>query len=250
MQIIRGIVITTGLFFLLLGVLLMSGMSNAPGIWLNNYLIGATISAYAISILWVAVTETYKAFIGGGISIMIALGGGGLSLLHLSTETRGMMYLGELCLYTAILFIWFFFLGLKFSKKSTHSLPSTTRWLFGLMFTVVLIEGLYLIVPIPGRFPWLLSQEFSIFYGWILMGSSLFFGWSFIQSSWDNGYPLLYSLIVYNMLLIGPLLSLLKSSFQVTVIPFYLWFSIIVIIGSGIWAIFELINRFFSIKKS
>ena len=250
MQIIRGIVIIAGLFFLLLGVLFMWGTPKIPAFWLNLYLVGATLVAYAIPTLWIAATQTYKAFVGGGLCMIAAFGGAGMYLLRLSLQMTGVMQAGEFCLYIALLAFWLLFLGLKVPKRKVDRIPLTTQWLFAIVLTVSLLEGLYLVVPLPGHFPWLLTPELSVLYGWILIGSSLFFGWSLIQPIWENGYPLLYALLVYDALLIGPLLSLLNEPSQAAIVPVYLWFGIVFILGSGIWALLELIGRFFTVRKS
>jgi len=208
------------------------------------------LMAYAIPTLWIGVTRTYKAFVGGGLCVIVTFGGVGLYLLRLSLEVSGVMQAGKFCLYIALLAIWFLFLGLKVPKRKPDRLPLSTQWLFAIVVTVALLEGLYLLVPLPGHFPWLLIPEFSILYGWILIGGALFFGWSLVQPIWENGYPLLYGLLVYDALLIGPSLSLLKEPAQVAVVPFYLWFTIIMVVGSGLWALFELIGRFFTVRKS
>lgn len=250
MQLIRVLVILLGLFFLLLGMILLWGMPRFPTSWLNAYLIGATLIAYAVPLLWIGVTETYKALLGGGLSIMISFGGMGIFLLRLSLKMSGVHQLGEFCLYLAVLAIWFFFLGLKIPKKKSDRIPLTTQLLFAISMTVALLEGLYLIIPMPGHFPWLLTPELSVLYGWILIGSSLFFGWGLLQPIWENGYPLLYALLIYDALLIGPLLNLFKQPPQVAVVPIFLWFALIIVGGSGIWAFLELIGRFFTVRKS
>ncbi|MCC5831783.1 MAG: hypothetical protein JJU12_01925 [Chlamydiales bacterium] len=250
MQIIRGLVVIVGLFFLLLGVLFMWEMPPFPGPWLNTYLVGATLTAFAISTFWIAATQTYKAFVGGGLCMITAFGGAGIYLLRLSLQMTGVMQAGEFCLYIAILALWFLFLGLKVPKRKIDRLPLTTQWLFALTLTVALLNGIYLTVPLPGHFPWLLNPELSVLYGWILIGSSLFFGWSLIQPIWENGYPLLYALLAYDALLIGPLLNLLQEPTQVAVVPVYLWFAIIFISLTGVWALLELMGRFFIVRKS
>jgi len=250
MQIVRWIVIIAGLFFLLIGMLFMWGTPKIPTFWFNLYLVGATLMAYAIPTLWIGVTQTYKALVGGGLCVIVTFGGVGIYLLRLSLKMSDLMQAGEFCLYIAILALWFLFLGLKMPKRKADRLPLSTQWLFAIVLTVALLEGLYLVVPLPGHFPWLLTPELSVLYGWILIGSSLFFGWSLIQPIWENGYPLLYALLVYDALMIGPLFSLLKEPSQVAVVPVYLWFAIIVVTASGLWALLELIGRFFTVRKS
>lgn len=250
MQIVRWIVMIAGLFFLLVGMLLMWGTPKIPTFWLNLYLIGATLTAYAIPTLWIGITGTYRALVGGSLSVMLTFGAAGFYLLRLSSQISGLMPAGEYALYIAVLALWFLFLGLKRPKRKIDRLPFTTQLLFALVLSIALLEGLYLLVPIPGHFPWLLNNELSVIYGWVLIGGTLFFGWSLVQPIWENGYPLLYALLAYDALLIGPLLSLLREPTPVAVVPTYLWLAIIVCAGSGIWALLELITRFFAVRKS
>lgn len=99
MHIIRWIVIIAGLFFLLLGMLFMWGTPKFPIAWLNTYLVGATMTAYAIATLWIGVTATYKALVGGGLCMLVTFGGMGLYFLRLSLQIPGLMQVGEFCLY-------------------------------------------------------------------------------------------------------------------------------------------------------
>ena len=244
MQIVRWIVILAGLFFLMLGMLFMWGTPTIPTFWLNLYLIGATLTAYSIPTLWIGITRTYRALVGGALSLLVSFGGMGIYLLRL-----GIIQVGQFCLYIAILSLWFFFLGYRKPKRKAEHLPTTTQWLLAFALTISLLEGLYLVVPLPGHFPWLLTPEISVLYGWVLIGGAFFFGWSLVQPIWENGYPVLYALIAYDLLLIGPLLSLLKAPSEVAVIPLFLWFAIVAVAGSGIWTLLELILRFFTVRK-
>lgn len=249
MQIVRWIVILAGLFFLLLGVSAMMGFPFVVSLWPNLYLLGATLMAFAIPTLWIGVTQTYKALVGGSLCTVVTFGAGGMFILRQSLQYPNVRGVGESCLYIAILALWFLFLGLRVAKRKADLLPRSTQLLFALLLTVALLQGLFLLVPLPGRFPWIIPSELSILYGWVLIGIAIYFGWCLIQPIWENGYPLLYGLLVYDALLIGPLLSLFKEPAEAAVVPTYLWFATLIVAGSGIWAFLELIGRFFTVRK-
>lgn len=243
MPIVRGIIILAGLLFLLLGMLFMLGISKLTGEWLNSYFIGACLLAYAIPTLYIGITQAYKALVGGALNVIVTFGMVGLFILRLSAEMPEIARLGEGALYIAILAVWLFLLGLRVKTRKDDRLPISTQWLFAVVFTIALAEGLFLLVPIPGHFPWLLTPELSVIFGWVLVGGALYYGWCMVCPIWENGYPGLYGLIVYSGLLIGPYLSLLGGT-DVAVIPLYLWLAIIVSAGTGIWAIVELLRRY------
>lgn len=249
-MLIRWIVFLIGLFFLLFGALLLSGIQSETLSWPNSYLLGATLIAYAIATLWIGVMQAFRALVGAGLCGALTFGAIGLFLLRLSHENPETLQAGEFSLFLAIFSLCFLLLGLKVTPKKADRLPLTTQWLFGLVLISALIEGLYLIVALPGHFPWTISAEFAVVYGWILIGSTLFFGWSLLQPTWENGYPLLYALLVYDALLIGPLLSFLRDPADVEINSLYLWFAIIFLAVSGIWTLIELTSRFFTVRKS
>lgn len=237
MKIIRFILSVVGLFFLAAGVTLLWG-KWLP--WYSSYLLGSTLIAYSIAILWTAAVESYKALLGGGLSCVITFGGSAIYALRL-----GHLWIGQMFLYVAVISLWFFYVGLKAEHKSRDPLSYSLRWLFSIVMTIALIEGIYLLIPLPFRFAWVLIPDHAVIYGWMLVGGSLFFGWSLLRPKWENGYPALYALIAYDLLLIGPFLRLFRAPVPVVIIPFYLWAAVIVILGSGIWSITELCKRLF-----
>lgn len=244
---VRLVVFLVGLLFLLLGVIFMWGISQFSNFWLNAYLFGATLMAYAIPLLWIGVTRSYKALAGGGLALFVTFGAIGLYLLRLHVE--GLIHIGEISLALALLGLWFLIVGIKIAHTKKDRLPVSTQWLMALVLTIALIQGLFLIVPLPTHFPWMLSNELSVIYGWVLIGASLFFGWTLFEPIWENGYPLLYAILVYDALLIGPFLSLLNPSSKGAIAPLYLWMAVTIVMGSGVWALLELIGRFFSVRK-
>ena len=237
MQVIRAIVIFIGLCFLLVGMSLMWGIWLP---WHTSFLLGATLLAYAIATLWIGVVRSYHALVGGGVSLVLTFGGAAIYTLRV-----GGGWYGQLFLYLAILALWLFFFGLTLPRKREDRLPISVRLLFGIVTTLALIEGVYLIIPLPFRFAWLLNPEEAIIYGWMLIGGSLFFGWCLLKPTWENGYPALYALFAYDLLLIGPVIRLLKEPTPVVVVPFYLWSMILVILGTGIWSGVALGKRLF-----
>ncbi len=245
MLVIRILLSLLGLFFLLVGISLLFFFPTFPTSWIDGYLLGATFTAYAIATLWIASTQTYKALLGAGIAATLTFGGSGLYLLQLSKKMPALQMEGEAILYLSVLSLWLFFLGLKVSHRKPDSLPVSLQSLFGLVFTFALLEGLHLVLPSPAHFPWLLTPEFSVLYGWVLIGGSLFFGWALVQATWENAYPLLYGLVFYNALMIGPYFGMLKEGSEISVNPFYLWLAIGATLITGGWSIFELIRRFF-----
>jgi hypothetical protein len=237
MQVIRVIVIFIGLCFLIVGAALIWGLVTP---WYTSFLLGSTLLAYALATLWIGVVQSYRALVGGGLSLVLTFGGCAIHALQL-----GQMWYGQTFLYLAIISLWIFFFGLTLPRKKEELLPPSARWLFGIVMTLALLVGIYLIIPLPFRFAWLLRPEQSIIYGWMLIGGSLFFGWSLLKPTWENGYPVLYALLGYDLLLIGPALRLIRQPAPVTVIPFYLGALIIVVLGTGTWTTIVLCKRFF-----
>ncbi len=250
MQIVRWIVFIIGLFFLFLGMMFLLGTPKMPTFWINGYLMGVLLTTYAIPTLWISVTKTYRVLAGGGLAALITFGGVSIYLLRLSLQMTGILELGEYCLSFAVLSLWFLFLGWKLPKRKSLRLPFTTQLLFALILTTLIMKGIFLVIPLPGFFPWLLTPQLSVIYGWFLIGSCFFIAWSLFSPIWENAYPLLYAILVYDALMIGPYLSLLREPSEVAVIPFQLWLAIVFVVASGIWALLELIGRFFAVRRS
>lgn len=236
MQFIRAIILILGFCFLLSGVSLMWGVW-AP--WYTSFLIGSTLFAYAIATLWIGVIQSYHALVGGGLSLALTFGA-----IAIYSLQKGAGWYGQVFLYLAIIALWIFFFGLTLPKKMEEKLPLSVKWLLGTLATFALLEGIYLIIPQPFRFAWMLRQEQAIVYGWMLIGGSLFFGWVMLKPTWENGYPALYALLVYDILLVGPVIHLFFDT-ALVVVPFYLWSMLIILLGSGIWGAVCLLQRLF-----
>lgn len=245
MGFVRVLIFLVGLFFLAFGMTLLWGFPGVGGFWLQSYFMGAVFIGYAIATLWIAVTKTYRALVGAGISGIVTFGGCALYILRLARFQEGYFRAGEVALYLAVLSIWLLFLGQKFSKKKKDRLPLSVQCLFGLVFTIALLEGVYLVIPLPFHFAWVLPSEYAVIYGWLLIGGSLFYAWGLIQPIWENGYPQLYALLAYDLLVIGPLLTLFREGLPVAVVPFFLWSALATVVISVIWVLFELSRRFF-----
>ncbi|MCH9625669.1 MAG: hypothetical protein S4CHLAM123_08470 [Chlamydiales bacterium] len=236
----RAIIIFIGILLLCAGVALMGGVWTP---WYTSFLLGATVFCYAFAALWIGVTKSYRALVGGGVSLLLTFGGCAIYSLRV-----GEVWYGQIFLYLAIVTLWIFFFALNLPKKKQEPLPASARLLFGIVMTLALLEGVYLIIPLPARFAWLLNPDQAVIYGWMLIGGSLFFGWALFRPVWENGYPALYSLFAYNLLLIGPALRLVKQPSSVAVIPFYLAMLILVVLVTGVWSGAILYKRLISRK--
>lgn len=242
MQILRSIIILAGVLLLLAGVSCMWG-AFAP--WYTSFLIGATLFAYSIATLWVGLARSYHALVGGGLSFVLTFGGAALY----SLKTGGGWY-GQLFLYMAILSLWIYFFGLTLPRKKEEKLPFAARLLFGVIMTLALLEGIYLIVPLPFKFAWLLQPQHAILYGWMLIGGALYFAWVLYRPTWENGYPALYALLAYDLVLLGPALWLLKGgASQVVVVPSYLWAFVVTLLATAVASCWILYKHIFSRKR-
>lgn len=238
--ILRGILLIIGFGFLVVGMSFIWGLATP---WFTSFFIGSAFISFSVALLWIGIFQSYRAFVPIGIGALISFGGMGIYLLRIEN------YYGEYCLYVALLFLWLFFLGLKWRQRKTDYLPFSVQCLFGLILTLALIEGLYLVIPISSYFVWVLTHEFSVLYGWILIGCAIIFAGALAVPTWEIGYPLLYGLLIFDLLIIGPFLTLFTDQNEIVVMPFFLWASLILIIGSAVWALIELAKRLFTVKN-
>lgn len=244
MQIIRFILWCFSIFLLLAAVALMWGM--LPIDWLTGYLIGSLFLGYAFSLMWVAYTQTYRALVGLSLGLMITLAAIAFIVLR---SGRELYWLGTGSLYAAFLSLWFFILGLKVSKKNTNRLPISVQYLFALVFTASLLEGVYLAIKVPDQFIWALANDLSLLYGWALIGIALFFGWALLKPVWEHGYPQLYTLVLFDLAAIGPILSLFQDPRALNEPISHLWIAVVAIVVTGSWGVIELARRLIGSRK-
>ncbi len=71
--------------------------------------------------------------------------------------------------------------------------------------TVLIVAGILLLLKLPNIFPWTISPEQSVLYGWIFLGAATYFLYTQFKPVWGNATGQLVGFLIYDLILIVPL---------------------------------------------
>lgn len=177
---------------------------------LASIFLSSIAAASAFPILWLAWTRDYGALAGGGIDFAITFGGfAGLAFVANAANPRmALVLFGVYCLLGALVSVGLFFFGLRQPFRDTRAMPGLVRFSFAAFFLILTVVGLLLIFKAPNIFPWQLTPQQSVLYGWIFLGAATYFAFGFVRPVWANAQGQLLGFLAYDLVLIVPLVAL------------------------------------------
>ena len=117
-------------------------------------------------------------------------------------------------------------------------MPAPVRYSFALFAVVLFLVGTALVLKRPNIFPWVLSTELSVLYGWIFLGAMCYFIYGFFVPKWANAKGQLLGFLAYDLVLIVPYLSHFSKVSDELRLSLIIY--VAVIIYSGLLAIYYL----------
>lgn len=221
---LRLLLLVISLFSLVMTVAFLQRWSIAREIWpwtgtyssLNGFssiFIASIAAAIAGSLFWTVWTGDIAAAAGGGINLAITFTGSGLFYaqeylasreprLLVATVLSGVLVIGSLMIFQ---------LGQQLPFKDPRPLPRLLRVSFGVLAGLLLLVGTGLVLKLPNVFPWSLSAQASVVYGWIFLGACAYFVYALWRSAWANAGGQLTGFLAYTLVLIYPFLRYLPT---------------------------------------
>ena len=89
--------------------------------------------------------------------------------------------------------------------------PTIVRISFGLFAIALFLVGGGMVLQRPNIFPWPISPETSVFYGWIFLGAMCYFIIGVFIPRWDHARGQLLGFLAYDLVLIVPFLLHFKT---------------------------------------
>jgi hypothetical protein len=225
-------------FFLLQGwvtSLVPWGLDRLAGIFLASI-----CAAFAVPMLWIAYSEEYAALAGGAINFAILFGGfAAFSFkVYAATARQPVLAFGIVTLCSFLLTLGLAYLGSLHSFQDTRPAPLLVRISFLLYFLNLILTGTLLVLSRPAVFPWQLTHQQSVLYGWIFLGASTYFLYGFLHPVMGNATGQMLGFLAYDLVLIVPFLGLFSAD-QPILIPNLVYY-IVVLAYSGLTAIYYL----------
>jgi hypothetical protein len=203
--------IAAGLATLVLTVGFLDETSWAIDLWpwqvsrLSYIFIASILAAIALPVLWIAVSGELAAMQAGAINLAIIYAGFTVYLMTLLGDP-GQPALGP---YVAVFALGFVGMVITFARtrdipwRDLRPMPGPVRASFA-VFAVALIAFGTALVFHADVFPWELTDEASVMFGFIYLGAAAYFVWGYLHPVWPNAQGQLVGFLAYDIVLIGP----------------------------------------------
>ncbi|MBI5651337.1 MAG: hypothetical protein HZC40_12990 [Chloroflexi bacterium] len=208
---------------------------------LSNIFIASILAASSIPVIWIGLSGEAAAAVGGALDFGLMYTGIGVFTLQLYAQDSSrvpMLIFGLGSFASVALCIFLFFWARRFPFRDQRAMPRVVRLSFAVFALVLIGVGGAMALKTPNIFPWAISAEVSVIYGWIFLGAACYFLYAIFNPQWDNARGQLLGFLAYDLVLIIPFLAHFAN-----VRPeqwFNLAFYIAVLIYSGGLAIYYL----------
>jgi hypothetical protein len=117
-------------------------------------------------------------------------------------------------------------------------MPALVRFMFGFFAVALLLIGGSLALKLPSVFPWQLTPQQSVLYGWIFLGASTYFAYGLLRPVWGNAQGQLLGFLAYDVVLIVPFVLLLMGAEPFNLASLVIYIAVLVV--SAVLAIYYL----------
>jgi hypothetical protein len=180
-----------------------------PSSRLSDIFVSSILASIGAPIIWLALADEPRAMAGGAIDLALssfALLGAAL----LFYRSGGPAALPVFAFFAALLLalnvaLFVYSRGLAFDD--TRPTPTLVRYSFAGFALALFLAGSALVMVRPNIFPWPLSAENSVFYGFIFLGAMCYFLYGVVYPVWANAKGQLLGFLAYDLVLIVPFLQ-------------------------------------------
>jgi hypothetical protein len=191
----------------------------ATAIWplkastLSYIFLSSILAASGVPILWIGLKGETRAQAGGALNLgLMSAGSAVLSMqLYLHDHTQSLLVFGLASVVLTLCNVWIYLYARRFPFRDKRPTPFLVRISFGIFAVLLAFTGGALVLKRPNIFPWPLSPETSVYYGWIFLGAMCYFIYGLVRPSWSNACGQLLGFLAYDLVLILPFLIHFQS---------------------------------------
>jgi hypothetical protein len=209
---VLNLALAAGYFFQLPWALATWPWPDAYGSGLSNAFVAAMLASIGAAVMWIGASGEFEAMPAGALNLVVMLGGITALLLRLATDP-GQQHLlsyaavcGALAVGNLALFLWLVRVPIR-QHLRPKALPVLVRASFVAFSVVVVAVGLALLLGVPDVLPWPTRPETAAVYGWVFFGDAWYFLYAVARPVWVCARAQLWSFLVYDAVLLGPLIS-------------------------------------------
>jgi hypothetical protein len=215
-MILRGGLLLLSILFLLLAVVFYTQSPLVRQIWpwtgyqtlarISYSFVAAAIASFAVPLLWVALSGDIGA--AAGISLLLAVSflGSGIYMLQefLASGSSRLLVGALVCLavFLGAAALFLFSRRIPFRDATPH--PRSLRVAFWVFVFSLLGGGFWLVIKHPLSFPWTISTEAYVIYGWAFLGGTAYGAYALLKPVVSNARGQLIGFLAYDLLLLLP----------------------------------------------
>lgn len=215
----RKALVVTGAGALVLTVGFFIQAPWATALWplqagrLSYIFIASILAAAALPVIWIGISGEMTAMLGGAINFGVTYTAFAIYAAQLYARDRapGLLMLALVSAALALTCLAIFIYSLNQKNTDKRRTPHIVRISFGLFAVALFLVGRAMVLQRPDIFPWPISPETSVFYGWIFLGAMCYFIVGVFIPRWDHARGQLLGFLAYDLVLIVPFLLHFKT---------------------------------------
>lgn len=219
MKIIRSIGVFFGAVSIVASIGLFLQMPWAIKIWplqsgtLSNIFVSSILAAIGAPVVWICLSGDLRSAAGGALNLAVTNLGFAISTFAFYARDRQtpLLIFGIISVGMVIASSGVFFFSQRKPFADTRPIPMLVRLSFVVFAITLVATAIALILRRPNTFPWPLSDENSVMYGWIFLGAMCYFLYALVYPVWSNGRGQLIGFLAYDLILIIPFIGHFKS---------------------------------------
>lgn len=222
---IRAAQIGMGVFFLVVAAAFYFRWPVANALWpwpgaytslstLSYTFIASVLAAFAIPLIWIGLSGEIRAAVPITLDVILTLIGVGIFMLqsYAADASNQRPLVGAVLSFTSIPgALAVLRASRKFPLRDETPMPFIVRLTMGLFVIALLIAGYALLTRLPTIFPWPLTPQASVMYGWAFWGAGVYFFYGFLNPKWPYAAGQLIGFIVYALVLFIPYVQLFND---------------------------------------
>ncbi|MCB0043307.1 MAG: hypothetical protein KDH08_23670 [Anaerolineae bacterium] len=214
-RLIRSLLVIFGAVGLLAAAAFFLQMDWMTGLWpwpayrLGNIFIASILAAASAPVMWIGLSGELAAITGGALNFLVTYGGMAAYTFGVYLSGAGrtqVLVFAVICALFAIVCLALILWARRMPFHDVRPTPRAVRISFGAFIVVLLLAGGSLVLKTSNIFPWFLSSEQSVLYGWIFLGAALYFAYGVFKPVWGNAVGQLLGFLAYDLVLIVPFL--------------------------------------------
>ncbi|HLE03930.1 MAG TPA: hypothetical protein VI729_04865 [Anaerolineales bacterium] len=213
--IVRWSAVLIGTISIVVSIGLFLQMPWAIQVWpfpsgqLSNIFISSILAAIGAPIVWIGLSGETRAAAGGALNLLVTnLGFAVVAFTFFGRDRQSpVLFFGILSLGMVLLCGGLLIFSHRTRFTDSRPIPSLVRISFVVFAGTLLVTAIALLGRRPNVFPWPLSDENSVMYGWIFLGAILYFVYAVVYPVWGNARGQLIGFLAYDLVLIVPFLA-------------------------------------------